>query len=46
MSTHVDDPTTGAGALGGGGLTLTGRGRQRGLLVLSSGGTGHQWVVG
>ena len=46
VSTHVDDPNTGAGALGGGGFTLTGRGRQRGLLVMSSGGTGHQCVVG
>jgi hypothetical protein len=46
VSTHADDPTTGVGIVGGGGLTLTGRGRQRGLLVLSSGGTGHQCVVG
>jgi hypothetical protein len=46
VSTHVEDPTTGVGTLGGRDLTLTGRDRQRGLLVLSSGGTGHQCVVG
>ena len=32
VSIHVDDPTTGLGTLGEVGLTLTARGRQRGLL--------------
>ena len=47
VSTHVDDPTTGVGTLGGRQkLTLKGRGLQRGLLVLSLGGVRHQCVVG
>ena len=46
VSTHVDDPTTGVGTVGRGDLTLTGRGRQGGLLVVSSGGGRHQYVVG
>lgn len=44
--TQFSEPTTGGATFRGGGLTATGRGRQSGLFVLSSGGTGHQCVLG